>query len=515
MRLLRWLTLFFVLSLVPMTGILAYFSYIQARQRVAELNEITPLNETDLEKVVRLSVGLDVAQPDAETPSAPPASSLGASPTPARVPENGASLPLLVDATPVVGEPTPEATSVAVNTAPTLDPRRVTVLLMGIDQREGEEGQFRTDTMIVLTLDPIAKTGAMLSIPRDLWVSIPGTGTQGRINTANFVGDNPSLNYPGGGPALAMLTVENLLGIPIDHYLLVNFTAFTTFVNTLGEIEICVRERIDDPKYPDGSYGYNPIVIEAGCQPMGAERLLQYARTRATSGGDFDRAKRQQEVILAVRNKILSAGGASALLGNALTLWQSVSANVRTDLTLDELIELALAAQEINDIRSATIGEGEVLPGVGTDGSDILIPIQTDIFALVADLTRPPSRPAAPPGSVVVPDPNNVPLIVREEAALIAILNGTTIQGRAGALRDVLLSYNIDVAMVGNAATTDVVETSIVYYGNHAQSAAYVAAILATLNGNNLPPIQRGEGSNPKGDLIIVVGTDLAIPQSQ
>ena len=150
---------------------------------------------------------------------------------------------------------------------------------------------------------------------------------------------------------------------------------------------------------------------------MNAERLLQYARTRATSGGDFDRATRQQEVILAIRSKILSTGGVTALLGDALTIWESLSANVRTDLTLDEMIELALVASEANDIRNGTISTGEVLEGIGDDGSQILIPIQTDIFALVADLFRPPSRPAAASDDdAIQPDPENVPLTVREEA---------------------------------------------------------------------------------------------------
>ncbi|MGD8997673.1 MAG: LCP family protein, partial [Anaerolineae bacterium] len=93
---------------------------------------------------------------------------------------------------------------------------RVNILVMGIDQRPGEEGAFRTDTMLVLTLDPVTTTGGMLSIPRDLWVPIPGYGV-GRINTAHFLGEID--NYPGGGPALAAKTVENNLGMPIHYYL--------------------------------------------------------------------------------------------------------------------------------------------------------------------------------------------------------------------------------------------------------------------------------------------------------
>jgi polyisoprenyl-teichoic acid--peptidoglycan teichoic acid transferase len=522
MRIGQFLTLFIILALVPVTACGAYFAYTQSRQRVEELNEVTPLEDTDLGKVFRLVVGIDDASDyelvENESTAIPPQLSFD-NPTP--VPTE--SLP--VDgSTPnpsTTQEASPDATEVAETNPielelPPIDPRRVNILLMGIDQREGEEGQFRTDTMIVMSLDPVGKTGAMLSIPRDLWVTIPGTGNQGRINTANYVGDDPPLNYPGGGPSLAMLTIERLLGITLDHYMLINFDAFTTLIDTIGNIEICVQERIDDPKYPDGSYGFNPIVIEAGCQDMDGTRLLQYARTRATPNSDFDRATRQQEVILAVRDKILSAGGATALLGDALTIWESVSANVRTDMTLDEIIALGLVAQEVKDIRQGTIGTQEVLEGTGPDGSEILIPIQTDIFALVADLFRPPSRPAvdASEGTGITLDPENLPMEVREEASIIALLNGTDIAGRARNLQAFIGDYNLDVGFIGNAVDfPNVVDTSIVYYGDNDASAEYVAAILATFNGNRMPSVTRGEGTYENGDLVVIIGRDLSVPQ--
>lgn len=507
--------MFFVLLMVPVTAVGSYMTYTQARTRVAELNEITPLEQTDLEKAVRLALELDTVE-DSQPASTPIPAFVEVRPSPSPVPTQHTETEVTdpVEVADVNHDAQPETAVETVATPSISDPRRVTVLLMGIDQRQGETGQFRSDTMIVLSLDPVGKTGVMLSIPRDLWVEIPGTNSKGRINTANFIGDDPTLNYPGGGPALAKLTVERLIGQKIDHYLLVNFDAFTTLIDVVGDVEICVQERIDDPKYPDGSYGFLPIVIEPGCQAMDATRLLQYSRTRATSGGDFDRATRQQETILAVRNQVLSTGGISALLGNALSLWESVSQNVKTDLTLDQLIELALIASDVNDIRNDTIGAEEVLQGKAPDDSDILIPIQTDIFALVADLFRPPTRPAAPQGQLVIPDPNNVPLTVREEAPIISVLNGTGIQGRAGDLQRYILSYNLDVGFVGNALEApNVVNTYIAYYGDHAVSAEYLGYVLALINGNNIPEIRQGEGSKPsEGDVFVIVGQDLAIP---
>jgi LCP family protein required for cell wall assembly len=519
MRIGQYFTILLILLLIPVTACGAYFFYTQSRQRVEELNEITPLEKTDFSRVILLVLKLEKPQADENVqvdvigqpeltamPTLVPTQTTDTQTTPTPTPQG----------TPAEGTSEIASTNPDEIPIPPIDPRRVTILLMGIDQREGEEGQFRTDTMIVLSLDPVGKTGAMLSIPRDLWVTIPGVNEQSRINTANFIGDSPDLNYPGGGPALAMLTVERTLGVPIDHYMLINFDAFTTLIDTIGYIEICVKERIDDPKYPDGSYGYLPIVIEPGCQEMDGTRLLQYARTRATPGGDFDRAARQQEVMLAVRDKILSTGGASALLGNAFSIWESVSQNVKTDMTLDEIIELGLVAQEVEDIRQGTIGTGEVLEGLGPDGSQILIPIQTDIFALVADLFRPPSRPAvsADAAPAITLDPENIPLEVREQAPIIALLNGTDITGRARNLEAFIEGYNLDVGFVGNAVDfPNVVDTSIVYSGDNAASAEYVGAILATINGNRVPPITRADGTYENGDVVVIIGRDLSVPQ--
>ena len=111
---------------------------------------------------------------------------------------------------------------------------RVTMLVMGLDYRDWEsaDGPPRTDTMILLTIDPLTKTAGMLNIPRDLWVNIPGFD-YGRINTAYPLGI--AYDVPGGGPQQAMDTVESLLGVPIDYYAIIDFSAFEKFIDELGE----------------------------------------------------------------------------------------------------------------------------------------------------------------------------------------------------------------------------------------------------------------------------------------
>ena len=238
---------------------------------------------------------------------------------------------------------------------------RVTVLLLGIDERHQETGPFRTDTMLVLTVDPVAKTAGILSIPRDLWVTIPAMDTEGKINTAHFLGD--AYNYPGGGPALAMETVKQELGIPVDYYIRFNFDSFEKVVDAIGGVDICVAETIDDPLYPAfDNYGYDPLHIDKGCQHMDGALALKYARTRH-NGTDFDRAKRQQQVILAVRDKVTKQNLLPQLAAQAPTLLDELQKSVRTDLSLDQMIQLAKLATQIDpkNIKQATIDENMVV----------------------------------------------------------------------------------------------------------------------------------------------------------
>ncbi|MFN2223097.1 MAG: LCP family protein, partial [Candidatus Promineifilaceae bacterium] len=216
---------------------------------------------------------------------------------------------------------------------------RVNMLLLGIDQRCDQEGPTRTDTMMVLTVDPVGLTASVLSLPRDLWVTIPGFGVD-RINQANFYGE--AYDYPGGGPALAVETVEATLGINVDYYVTVNFEAFIQLIDEVGGISVVVPETIQDDTYPDNCYGYDPFYIEAGQHQLDGQTALKYARTRATFGGDVDRAARQQQVILAVQDRIFSLNMAPQLLTKAPELWRIFQENVETNLSLNEALQLAL-----------------------------------------------------------------------------------------------------------------------------------------------------------------------------
>ena len=234
--------------------------------------------------------------------------------------------------------PTPIITPV-----PSAENNRINILLMGIDRRPGEAFISRTDSMMILSIDPEAKIASILSIPRDLYVVIPGRGRD-RINTAFVYGANG--DDPIGGAALAMLTVEYNLGVRLNHYVLVDFGAVIRGVDALGGIDVVVPFDINDPTFPDMNYGFDPLYIPAGLQHFDGETALKYARTRHVDN-DFGRAARQQQVVLAVRQKILNLG-VGDLLRRAPTLYQQVNQGIRTDLSLEQIVQLATVASDIS-----------------------------------------------------------------------------------------------------------------------------------------------------------------------
>jgi len=255
---------------------------------------------------------------------------------------------------------------------------RVTILILGLDYRDwaSREKYSRSDTMILLTLDPLTKTAGMLSIPRDMWVAIPGFD-HGKINTAYFLGE--AYKYPGGGPALAVKTVEQFLGVPINYYAQIDFGAFVRFIDELGGVKIDVPEKITIDLIGDGAE--TKKTLKPGVQVLPGEWALAYARNRSTGGGDFDRADRQQQVIMAMRNQILSFNMLPTLITKAPILYKELSSGINTNMSLDEVLKLALLAKDVQseNINRAVIGEEYILFARSPDNLSILIPLPDKI----------------------------------------------------------------------------------------------------------------------------------------
>jgi LCP family protein required for cell wall assembly len=241
---------------------------------------------------------------------------------------------------------------------------QINILVLGSDQRI-DEGGFRTDTIILVSINTTAKKVSMVSFPRDLWVYIPGWSYE-RINTAMFH----------GGFDLMASTLEYNFGVKPKYYILVNFSAFEEIIATLGGIDVEVAQ-----EFRDQYWNKKNKTIPAGTVHMDEAIALWYARARKSTN-DFDRERRQQEVLQAVAKKILSVDA----LENAKDLYEIYIANVTTNLTWTEitpLIPLTVHLKDLSEIQRYVIGPGEVYDWITPGGAMVLLPRQDMIIALL------------------------------------------------------------------------------------------------------------------------------------
>ena len=257
-----------------------------------------------------------------------------------------------------------------------------TVLLLGIDRRADETGPTRSDSMILLGSQAGRDGAALLSIPRDLWVNIPGVGDQ-RINTALFFGHDP--DDPHAGPQLAARTVRQELRRPVDRYLLLDFATFVRTVDALGGVEIDVPAPIVDTEYPTPDDGVTTIRFDPGPQAMDGERALVYVRTRH-SDGDFSRSMRQLQVLQALAAKAIQP----ATWPRLPELYRVLRAGVVTDLTASDgpaLLQLASALAG-GEVKAATL-EAATTPWITPGGAWVLLPNGRAIEQIVTELFGP------------------------------------------------------------------------------------------------------------------------------
>lgn len=303
----------------------------------------------------------------------------------AAIEASGTELPPLIQEGAVPTSSTDEATptSIPLVEQGLENDDRITILMMGIDRRPGEPYISRTDTMMLVSFNPRTEMISVLSVPRDLYVVIPGRGRD-RINTAFVYGAQG--NNPAGGAALAMQTVEYNLGVPVDHYLMVDFSAFIRAIDALGGIDVDVPYDIYDPDFPDMNYGYDPLYIPAGPQHFDGLTALKYARTRHQDN-DFYRARRQQQVVLALRAKALTLGPAE-MLRQAPVLYRQLEEGIRTDMSLEQILTLANVLKDIpeDNIESAVLDTDYVVGHRTAGGASVLILVNEKATPLIQEL---------------------------------------------------------------------------------------------------------------------------------
>lgn len=260
--------------------------------------------------------------------------------------------------------------------------KRYTILLMGLDKRPDEEGRaFRTDTIVLLSIDPVTAQVGMLSIPRDVSVAIPGRDGLQPVNTIYVTGE---LERPGGGPRLLIDVLQYNLGMHIDNYVALTFDAVIKTVDAVGGVEIDVPYTINDPEYPDMNYGYEPLSIQAGKQTMDGTLALKYARTRHQTN-DFDRTRRQQQVLLALRRKATQADILSGLVARAPALWSDLSRDFYTDIQFDQALSLAWYIKDLplEGIKRGSL-DGDYIQAATVDGNALIVINRATVSALLS-----------------------------------------------------------------------------------------------------------------------------------
>ena len=239
----------------------------------------------------------------------------------------------------------------------------INVLVLGVDERSTESGPFRSDTMILTNFNAQEQEVALLSIPRDLWVTIPTIG-ENRINTAHFF----------GGPELAQQVLLENFRLPArPHYVKLNFNGFVDIIDAMGGITINVSERLIDENYPTEDYGVTTVEIPAGEQLMSGETALIYARSRYSTS-DFDRSRRQQEIINAIQKKMIQP----TIVFRLPAMWNAVQEAISTDLPTRRWFALGMIMVR-SEINRASIGPNDTQNFTTSQGAQVLLPIWENI----------------------------------------------------------------------------------------------------------------------------------------
>lgn len=240
---------------------------------------------------------------------------------------------------------------------------RVNILMLGIGG-ENHPGGDLTDTIMVLSVDPVNKNAAMLSVPRDLWVKMPVNyfGAYQKLNAAyssgkyKYLGKNDlsSQNQQAveAGFDTVSQAVSNVLGININYHVLVDFKAFEQAVDTVNGVTVTVKEQLYDPTMA-WENANNPVLAAAGSQEMSGKQALMYARSRETSS-DFARSERQRQLLIALKEKVLTLGTLSSP-ARIDSLMNAFGDNVRTDLSTKAASRLFSIMKDVNDSEIASL----------------------------------------------------------------------------------------------------------------------------------------------------------------
>lgn len=261
----------------------------------------------------------------------------------------------------------------------------INILLLGSDRQSGEK-VARTDVMMIAVIYPDVPSVSLISIPRDYYAWIPNWGLD-KINTAYLRGSKNG--YPGGAPSLAKATIEYNFGIPIHYYALVDFSSYRSIVDAVGGVDIVVECPLHDT-YPDTEVesGVTDIDLDPGLHHLNGKFALWYVRSRWNTS-DFDRHRRQQQVLRAIFHQALSQN----MLPQINDLWNVYQDDVESDMGLPELAYMASVAARLDesDVKSRFIrGETLLTPWTAPNGGAVLVPKYDALYEFVQEAAQPP-----------------------------------------------------------------------------------------------------------------------------
>ncbi len=387
---------------------------------------------------------------------------------------------------------------------------RINILLLGIGGK-GHPGQNLTDTIMLVSLNTKTNQVALYSIPRDMYVEIPGWNFSAKINTVYQAGLNSGKNDSAPGADLIVKTIEELTAQKINYYAILNFGGFEKIIDTIGGINIVNERDISDPSYPGPNYSYAPFKLEKGFHHLDGATALKYARERHNDPeGDFGRAKRQQQVLQSAKNKIFSAG----IFFNPIAinnLFDALGDNIITNVTPAEIVsflELArkMDTQNINNVVLDAWNKDSLLKIVHINGNNsqfsALVPRVGNLSEIqelaqnVFDLNVLKRRRAE----------------IEKEDASITLINASGDYKILNALKK-LLSVNLNYKNVAVAGIGNFVADKTMAYDLKNGAKPFTLDELATrlpavVSYSVAPEIQKLAG-NQKTDMILVIGKDL------
>jgi LCP family protein required for cell wall assembly len=381
---------------------------------------------------------------------------------------------------------------------------RVNILFVGLRGGDPTEGDcpFCTDTLILLTVDPVTKTAGMLSIPRDMWVNIPGFGYS-RINTAWSLGRGSKL--PGGGPALTMQTVSHFIGVPVDYYVQVDFDTFVDVINLIGGVDVYNDETIIlDPAAHGRDFPKIKITC-CGIRHLNGRAALAYARCRhAEQGckdGDVGRARRQQKVIFGIRDKVLDPVTFPHLFAQAPQLYRTFSAGIQTNLSLEDAMRLAVLARDIpeDNIRRGVIDHSMASFGnaiLGGQNASVMKPLP-DKIRLLRDEIFTSAGPVSPIAE------GEAAALMEADQARVRILNATSTAQLETRTARYLSNQGVLVSEVGETRAQN--QTTIVLYSPKLYTLKFLLDVFQITRS---PQILIRPDSSQSADIEVRLGRD-------